>query len=410
MNRLFRSALTLFTLALFQVHSSAQIPCFVGDDGLDTGTCCEKVQPKLPKFPAVKDVGVYACLRACGLENAFKVEVSLGDLQFDLCDTAVAELQVSPLTLGGPTISAKIIAKYQRTWIDATTGSQVWRFTLNGDWYFGPSIGVPGCPIPQNGNPAHSIGSIDYSCNPNGPVASTLFALNLSHLPGCVSHGPLSARPLPNPAVDRSYHLVAPSNFTFGAGTDIHGPFTEEAVRYSDPGTSFPQTYTCLSEAPVTKGEMVTEFKNCLCSNFSLAAPWVHSAMKGEVSCGASSFGFNTVDNFDPVIPTGLTGLRLGRWNGPAFPGDSELTIYVGYMRYDNPCTQLGQLNPHRVFGVGTVGPGGFLFGTPSFQPEKVFVDLQDSLVPSPFFPSSLQRIFGAPAWSSLVWNLNPRP
>jgi hypothetical protein len=410
MKRLLSSALALLALVLAPSLTAAQVPCFLGDDGFDAG-CCQKPHPNLPDFPGVKVSGVYGCLQKCNLENAFKVDVKLSKLDFTQCDTAVAELNVFPVSAGAPTINAKIIAKYSRTWIDASTGQQVWRFLLNGDWEFGGAVGIAACPVPPHANPSHAIGSIDYACDPTSPFPATQVALNLSHLPGCVSHGPLSARPLGGAQShrDRSYHLVAPANFTFGVGTDIHGPFFEEAVRYSAPGATFPTSYTCLGEAPVLEGEMASVFKDCLCGVLANGA-WVHSRMKGAVACITAAYSFYTVDNFDPVIPTGLAGLRLGRWSGPSWPGDVELTVYTGYMRYENPCADADVADPHRVFGVGTIGLAGYLFNTPSLQPEKVFVDLQDSLVQSAFFPPALKRIFGAPAYASLVWNLNPRP
>jgi len=412
MRSLLNRASIILTLAAAASLSSAQVPCWQGDDGFDTG-CCNTPHPNLPDFPEVKVSGVYACMLNCDLDRAYKVDVKLSKLDFNLCDTAVAELNVFPVSLGAPTINAKIIAKYSRTWIDANTGQQVWRFLLNGDWQYGPVIGTFGCPTPPHANPSHSIGSIDYTCDPTGPVPGTQVALNLSHMPGCLTHGPLSARPLLGGAAhnDRSYHLVAPSNFVFTAGNDIAGPFKEEAIRYSEPGSLFPSTYKCLSEAPVIDGELTSVFKNCLCTTLS-GGPWVHSKLGGKVDCGGGSFGFGSVDGFDPVIPTGLAGYRLGSWVGGTFPGDVELTVYAGYMKYDNRCASDDQDEPHRVFGVGTLGTAGYLFNTPSLQPEKVFVDLQDSLVqsPSPTFPVVLKPLFGAPAWSSLVWNLNPRP
>lgn len=402
------AALALF-LSLTQ-PAAAQVPCHFGDDGFDVG-CCKDAQPNLPDFPEIKIDGVYGCLRNCQLENAFKVEIKLGKPQFVLCDTAVIELSVAPLTPGGPTISGKLNAKYSRTWLTTHSGTiQVWRFLLNGDWDFGPAIGIAGCPVPPHLDPSHAIGSIDYACDPLSPVASAQVVLDLSHLPGCLSHGSLSARPLAGAAAhaNRSYHLVAPSNFAFVAGNDLQGPFFEEAVRSSPTGPNFPATYQCLGEAPVREGKLSSVFKNCLCTSL-IGGPWVHSDLKGEVDCSGQAAAFESVPNFDPVVPTGLVGLRLGSWSGPAWPGDLELTVYAGYLRYEDPCVPLSDLDPDRVFGVGTYGVEGYLFG-PSFSPEKAFVDLQDSLVETSTFPVALKKIFGAPAWGSLVWNLNPRP
>lgn len=388
--------------------AAAQVPCHFGDDDFNVG-CCNDAHPNLPHFPEVQTEGVYACLKDCQVENAFKVAVRLSEPDFVLCDTAVIRMDVVPQTPGGPTISGRLFAKYSRTWITTNSGSiQVWRFLLNGDWDFGPAVGISGCPVPPHLDPSHVIGSIDYACDPTSPVPGARIALNLSHLPGCLSHGSFSARPLAGAAAhaDRSYHLVAPNNFAFGSVNDIQGPFFEEAVRSSPVGSSFPGTYRCLGEASVREGHMGSVFKNCLCTNLS-GGPWVHSELRGEVDCSGVSSVFRTVDNFDPVVPTGLVGLRLGRWQGPAWPGDLELTVYAGYFRYVDPCLALSDLNPHRVLGVGTNGVPGYLFGGPVIAPERAFVDLQDSLVPSPL---ALKKIFGAPGYGSLVWNLNPRP
>lgn len=390
--------------------AEAQVPCHFGDDGFDVG-CCKDAQPDLPDFPEIDIEGVYGCLRSCQLENAYKVKIHLERPEFILCDTAVIGMSVTPITVGGPSISGKLYAKYSRTWLTTQSGTiQVWRFLLNGDWDFGPTIGSAGCPVPPHLDPSHVVGSIDYACNPFSPSPAAQIVFDLSHLPGCLSHGSFSARPLGGAAAhaDRSYHLVAPSNFAFVAGNDIQGPFYEEAVRSSPTGSNFPTSYHCLGEAPVKEGKLSSVFKNCLCTNV-VGGPWVHSDLKGEVDCSGSASGFQSVPNFDPVLPTGLAGLRLGRWSGPAWPGDLELTVYGGYMRYEDPCVPFSSAEPERVFGVGTYGVEGYLFGA-SFSPEKAFVDLQNSLVPKPSIPITLKKLFGAPAYGSLVWNLDPRP
>ncbi|MFG0318491.1 MAG: hypothetical protein ACF8XB_14550, partial [Planctomycetota bacterium JB042] len=367
------AALVAATFLATAPSTPAQVPCHVGDDGLAVG-CCKEAKPKLPDFPEVKEKGVYACIGKCKLEKAFKVEVKLGKPQWFTCDQAVFELTVSPQTPGGPSISSKIIGKYSRTWYSLTHGRQVWRFLLNGDWHFGPSIGVQGCPTPPAPNPSHVIGSVDYACDPTGADPGAAIALNLSHLPGCISHGSLSARPLPAAQAhpDRSYHLVAPSNFTFGSVNDIAGSFKEEAVRSSPSGNCYPWSARCLGEAAVIEGELATDFKNCLCIDDIDGGPWVHQKMKGEVDCSGASSVFSTVDGFDPNIPTGLAALRLGRWSGNTFPGNLELSVYVGYLQYFDPCVPFADLSPHRVCGVGTSGHEGLLFGpTPVIQPYK---------------------------------------
>jgi hypothetical protein len=410
MNRLLSSLLAALGLALASAPLTAQIPCFHGDDGFNNG-CCKPADPNLPDFPEIKVEGIYGCISDCKLEREFKVVVVLSRPEFTLCDTAVIHMDVFPQTPGGPTFSSDLIAKYSRTWLRVDGEKrQVWRFLLNGDWQFTPSADATDpCPVPPDPCPPHSIGSIDYACDEEAGLEAAI-ALNLSHLPGCLTHGQLSARPLPAATShpDRSYHLVAPANFGFGVVSAIQGPFVEDAVRTSPFGNQFPCTYECLSEAPVRKGEMAQVFENCLCFDFGDA--YVHSEMKGEVDCGGP-FGFRTVGGFDPFVPTGLVGLRLGRWFGPTFPGDQELTVYAGYLAYDDPCVgPVPEDDPDRVFGVGTLGPAGLPFDSETGELEKVFLDLQDSLVQVPTNPTLFRKLFGAPAFSSRVWNLNPRP
>ncbi len=419
----FKSWMSSLVLAVTVVAlAPAQVPCFLGDDGFDTG-CCKEPHPNFPKFPKVAEKGVYACLRNCAGEAKFDVEVTVGEPQFFLCDTAIIEIKVTPAP-GGPSISGKLIAKYSRTWFSTFGGGrQVWRFLLNGDFDYGPSIGIAGCPAPPHANPSHVVGSIDYTCDPTAADPGTRIALNLSHLPGCISHGPLSSRPLAGAAAhnDRSYHLIAPNNFSFGVITDIQGSLRDEAVRSSPTGTCFPITYKCTSEADVVDGGIASVFKNCVCAN-SLTGAWVHQEMKGAVACGPASSVFFTVANFDPSVPLGLAALRLGRWSGPSWPGDLELSVYYGYLDYADHCSSAVDDLPEFVSGVGTNGVPGFLFGpSPVFQPHRIFLDLQDNLIPqthnpipvpgpTPTLCVPLKKGFGAPAYSSLIWNLNPVP
>lgn len=416
-----RLLIAFAALALLPSISPAQLPCQFGDDGFG-GPCCDDPHPNLPDFPEVSDTGVYACYRECDPSDRYEVRVDIGRPEFFLCDQAIIEMRVQPTTPGGPTISGRMIAKYSRTWISIGNGNvQVWRFLLNGDWDYGP-VGALGCPAPPHANPTHVTGSIDYACNPNSPVPSTRFRLDLSHLPGCISHGAFSARPLGGATGhrDRSYHLVAPANFNFGSVNDIQGDFRDDAVRSSPTGSCFPQTYRCLNESEIREGTLRSDFKNCLCVNLN-GGPWAHQTLRGEVVCNNATSTFESVANFDGVIPTGLAGLRLGSWIGPAWPGDVELTVYVGYLRYADVCGAAADLDPHRVCGVGTSGDPGYLLGpSPVFVVHENFIDLEDNLVPNTANPIpvpgplptpcvGLSRRFGAPAYSSLVWGINPQ-
>ena len=422
MNIVLRS---LVTTAIVSAPAGAQVPCFSGDDGF-AGSCCEAPHPDLPNFPAVVESGVYACVRECQVSSDFRVRVEIGAPEFYDCDAALIEIRVQPTTFAGPTISGRLLAKYSRTWVrTGAVNQQVWRFLLNGDWEFGPSTGAVGCPAPPHDAPSHVIGSIDYACDPDGThEESVQIALNLSHLPGCLSHANGSVRPILGPRAhnDRSYHLIAPDNFSFSPINDISGRTRVEALRSSPVGNCFPWTYECRNEARVVDGELGTDFKNCLCTNLD-GGPYVHSRLEGRVNCNGATSNYASVGNFNPVVPTGLVGLRLGTWIGPAWPGDLELTVYVGFLDVIDPCNNLSaDLVPAHVTGVGTANVYGYLFGPlPTFQLFDKYVDLEDNLIPQtsnpipypgplPSLCIGLQKGFGAPAYSSLVWNLNPTP
>ncbi len=420
MRKLHLASVLAFAVALTS-PADAQLPCYNGDDGFDLG-CCDEPHPNLPKFPKVEVKGLYACLRDCGVEQKVDVKVTVGQPEFYSCDSAIIEMEMNAGFPGGPNLKGKLIVKYSRTWITSLDGTQVWRFLLNGDWSYGPAIGVFGCPTPPHAGPSHVVGSIDYACEPNNPDSARI-ALNLSHLPGCISHSSMSARPHAGAAAhtNRSYHLVAPNSFGFGVVSDIQGALFQEAVRSSPTGNCFPHTYKCLNESDVIEGGLETSFVNCVCPSITPAtSAWAHQKMKGEVVCNGSTSTFATASNVDPFVPTGLAGLRLGRYSGPNFPGDMELTVYFGYIEYSDVCGPAVDAKPHRVSGVGTLGTPGYLFSpTPSFQPFKAFVDLEDNLLPGtsnpipvpgplPALCVPLSLGFGAPAYSSLVWNLNP--
>lgn len=396
-------ALGLVAYASSTVH--AQLPCAIGDDGF-AAQCCDSASPNLPDFPEATQLGEYACISNCSQVNAFKVKVNISKLDWFTCDMARVKVSVTPATAGGPNFEGKLIAKYSRTW-RISNGNQVWRFLLNGNMKYGPSIGIFGCPTPPHADPSHYIGYIDYTCSPLS--LSPNVALNLNHMPGCISHSTLSANPLAGFAAhnNTSYHLVTPNNFNWLTNAAIQGRTPDEAVRPASTGNCFPSSYKCMTEIPIDDGEISNRFRNCLCQNF-INGPWTHQDMKGEGNCQGSPMAYRTVGNFDPSIPTGLVTLPLGTWGGNSWVTGVELSAHFGYMRLQDPCGVLQLVAPERVHGVTTYGQEGYLF-TPSFTAHKVFMDLQNHKLPtlSPTNCINLINGFGAPAYSTVVWNVN---
>ena len=411
MNKITRSQFFALALgaALFTSSSAAaQLPCNFGDDGF-AGPCCDSATPDLPDFPPVITAGSYACIDNCSQVTDFDVRVQVSELDWFACDMARVKVTMTPTTLGGPNFAGKLVAKYSRTW-RLSNGNQVWRFLLNGDVKYGNSIGTFGCPQPPNQGPQHFIGHIDYTCS--SFAVQPDISLSLSLLPGCISHGPLSERPLTGAAAHpgTSYHLVTPAGFNWLAATAPEGRTVAEAVRPASEGDCFPSTYKCLTEIPVRDGEIASSFRNCLCQSF-INGPWTHQKISGEGDCQGAPLAYKSVSGFDPAVPTGLVTLPLGRWSGNSWMNDVELSVHFGYFRLVEPCGAVDEDDPQRIHGVTTSGLKGKLF-TPQLTAFKVFIDYQNHRVPS-ISPSPcllLKNGFGAPAYSSVVWNLNLAP
>jgi len=401
-------ALALGAALFTGANASAQLPCNFGDDGL-AGPCCDSATPELPDFPQVITSGSYACISNCAQVTDFDVRVRVSALDWIACDMAAVKVVMTPTTPGGPNFEGKLIAKYSRTW-RLSNGNQVWRFLLNGDVKYGNAIGVFGCPQPPHANPSHFIGHIDYTCSTFALQPD--ISLSLSHMPGCISHGPLSARPLAGAAAHAgtSYHLVTPAGFNWLAASAAEGRTIAEALRPSSEGDCFPNSYKCMNEIPIRDGEIASSFRNCLCQNF-INGPWTHQKIKGEGDCQGAPLAYESLQGFDPAVPTGLVTLPLGRWSGNTWMNGVELSVHFGYFRLSEPCGVIDGDQPERIHGVTTNGLEGKLF-SPQLTTFKVFIDYQNHRLPgiSPSPCLILKNGFGAPAYSSVVWNLNLAP
>ncbi len=400
----------LFTAAglLFSSQALAQLPCNLGDDGFG-GNCCEQASPNLPDFPGFQEEGSYACLSDCDNLDSVLVAVEAGPIEFFQCDMGIMEMSVSPGTPGAPAMRGLVVAKYVRTWRSLPNGNQVWRFSLNGNFEYDTSVGSFGCPIPAtplSQSASYFIGHIDYTCT--NSLGDIEVALNLNHLPGCISYGPFSSNPQSGPLGNdsRSYHLVAPAAFDWLAAAPLEGSYENDSMRDSRMDQCF-DSYRCLNETALQEGELQTVFSNCLCTGGG--GLWFHQATKARGECGPFEGVFRTVEGFDPAVPTGLVTLPLGRWTQPGWLDGVELTTYYGYLQDQSPCPSFqAAFQPQFVTGSGTSGYEGQLFG--SGADETAFVDFTNHMLPD--FSNGcfgLTPGFGDLSLSTKVWSINPQ-
>lgn len=398
--------------------AGAQTTCPLVDDGFNAG-CCNPANPMLPPFPQLNMDAKYACLHDCSLEAEHIVTVAVGAPQMVLCDYAVAPISVTPTGPGGPTMAGTLLMKYSRTWMEpgaAGVPRQIYRWIVNVDMAYIPGpAGFPPAPCPtppEAANPTapapvHFVGHVDYACDPISPATGQA-TLSLTHLPGCISHAPFSTRPLSGAAghPDRSYHLVAPSCFSFTAlPTEPSGILMAEATRPSSlvlAGGAI--QYTCLGEVPVVQGSLSTMTQNCLCSTMP-GNRWAHQNLVGVAQCSVGVANFASLNLPGFVTPTGLTALRLGSWSCASYPGTQDLFVYWGVVQYPDFCNPFN-LPIHVVTGVGTRGAPVILFSQPTTPVGTVSIDLVNSLVlggGSAGFHLGWGGLFA----SDLVFNLN---
>ncbi len=426
-----RIALVLILL-LGSATLSAQISVgCLGDDGFNLG-CCSTPQPNLPNFPAFTESGVYGCFLDCNLEAQFNETVALGAPLFVACDLAAIPVTVTGGTVSDPSFSGTLLGKYERTWMEIlSTGAmrQVWRFLVNGDLTYnlspiapGAPCPVPPCAVPPVNLPVHFTGHIDYAMDCGPVVVGTSpwhIALNLNHVTGCLNHASFSARPLVGPPAhnNRTYSLVAPSNFVFGPSSVPSGsPLVGESVRSAALNLTTSPAYQCFGEAHVAIfGTVQDNSQTCYgCGPvIGVGAPiWHNQEIHGGVSCGPLTvlLPFDTTP-IPGVFPTGMVSMEIGSYvgiNPDAFPTGRSISLNYGVMHYVDNC--LPNDFPFFVFtGVGhTGGSPAILFGpNPSAAPVSKFVDLQSMELPSSsglFGPG-----IGALFLPRKVWSLNPQ-
>lgn len=399
-----RSALLLTGASLLLGSSAiAQLPCLFGDDGFG-GACCDPAASNLPDFPAFVEEGSYACLTSCDDLSTFDVVVEASEIQFFQCDLGLMDLSISPAGFGAPGFRGTVVAKYIRTWRSLPNGNQVWRFSLNGNFEYDTSVGAFGCPNPLSPSEPYFIGHIDYTCGLG--FSDVRVALNLNYLPACITNGPLSSNPGGGgPLPEASYHLVAPAQFAWMTASDLQGTGTNDAMRDSRMAQCF-NTYGCLGETRFEEAKIATNFQDCLCVGGQ--GRWFHQSAKGIGECGNQAF-FETINNLDPGVPTGLVSLPLGTWTQPGWLEGVELSTYYGYFQDESACPSFqAAFEPQFVTGVSTVGYEGVIIN--SGDTEKAFLDFSNHMLPD--FSGGcfgLTPGFGGLSLSTKVWSMNPQ-
>jgi hypothetical protein len=431
-----RGVLPLMFALLLAAAPGAFGQCFstFNDDGFDTG-CCGPVVPNLPNFPAQTVTSDYGALFGC--QQLFVVPpfpVTFSAPQWVLCDYAIVNvfIQLTP----NDTISGMLLAKYVRTWGDASTPvlAQVYRFLVNGDLICNSSSSIVPCTtlLPRcaaTGNVVHFDGHLDYSCN---PLVSSTYQLSysLNHMQGCVSHAPWSAIPLGGTVKhdDFSYHIVGPAPFTFAASPLPQGAVLGESVRSSYLRMTSGFVYNCMAEARVPNvvgaNFLITQVgPHCNCASVdpcttmpvNCLVPTVCYAeqfITGVVCC---PFPGNVFQGFPiggtPISNTGFLGQSIGSYGpGMFYPSNTTLSTYFGVLTYNDPCLA-ANWNIHAVVGVGTSGGFAMPFnnntsacGPPPFL-ATTFIDLQNVLLLStaPF----LFQGYGSLSAADVVWSLD---
>lgn len=383
--------------------------CAIGMDGFEWATCCMQVQPgilNLPTPPTLTIDGRWACLLDCDLEQDYTVNTTVSFNWSPYCDYALINLTATPTSAGAPFLGGFAYAKYSRTWTETDSAgitSQVWRFLINGDWQVS---GTAPCPAPPSASimPVHMHGFIDYICDPS---LGWTCRLNINHLKGCWSHAWWSTRPLTGALAgnQRSYHLVAPSNFVFTPHAAPSGPIVGESIR-ANVLTWSPFNYECRGEARVASGTLGNvgspECNSCTTVPAGASTPYQHQNLTGTSFCGSTPTPFSSMP-FGALLPGGLLSMALGHWM--TADGPLEVTTYFGLMNYTAPCTGEGPM--HIVAGAATTLPLGVFANT--FAPVggtpltmSTVLDLGNARL----FPPFTTAPWGSPYATSILWQL----
>ncbi|MEM7200629.1 MAG: hypothetical protein AAF628_10210 [Planctomycetota bacterium] len=330
------------------------------DDRLEAD-CCTTPTPHLPAFPPVMIGGDYRShnvrhpLLGCSVLGSTAVTVTLGAPQQVACNRWNISISVStPL---GLVATGVLLGEYSRTftWNDPSNQveelSQVWRFMLNGDLTFQPTIAVtpPPC-APLFNNAAHFVGSIDYErhavFDPDEIRCDWSFRLDLTHHDQGIHHN--VCRPLLSPVtghVDTRYTLTAPASMIAPGPTLTPGNFTYEATREIDVVLGRCYAENDLGPQPT----LITRVPDAMCPFETF------EVIQGTSECAGVARGFQTVPN-NPRIPTGSIAVYLGTHTGTggAFPGDLRVFTHVAILGVDWHCNTNPSGNGVLCHGVTT--------------------------------------------------------
>lgn len=374
-----------------------------------------------PPFPTLTLQGRSGVIRDCGLEAQVATTTSVAS--FPVIDDYYL-FSISINGLGVVINNATFLAKYSRTWMEATSAGpvQVWRFLVNADVTYAlnassvPGVTSPLSSFPPYNLPVHFNGAVDYvrQCG----TTNWNVAYWLTH--GCPTemHAPWSQVPIAAASAwpSRTYHFVAPANFNFNAiGPGPTGNILGEAGRTS--GFNTANVYQCSTETPVIGGNISNSPQYCQClpaSGTALGLRNTDHTLNGFAACVGAIFPFSTIP-VPGVIPSGMRSTSLGSHSFALPPGqfypaigmrvNAEVAVFQ-YVAPVPPCTQI-VFSPVQLYGgIATFGTSP-VFSFTSLAVGGILVtqiDLGDMLV---FTGGSWQIGFGGLYISDLVWGFS---
>ena len=221
--------------------------------------------------------------------------------------------------------------------------------------------------------PVHWFGYVDYACFippcPSMPPGTWSTVINLNHMPGVVSHGPTSTRPLiANGHADTSYHFVSPSNFNFwGTPSMTSATIISLETRVTLLGPTFQATAdSCLRESgksvavPAGQIELIEDTLISDCRDTESLPAWKPYNLVG---LKATCVSFPGGTNLDGKIFTGCPpghGFPLGLWSMPlgsfamgnTYPYSSNLFVWWGCLSHDKVCNVEQPMSEDVVCGI----------------------------------------------------------
>jgi hypothetical protein len=422
------------------------------DDGFRTGQCCFPVAPNLPGLVIQTFAGRYGTFLNCQVEVDDPVQITLMGINPIGCPNAPAvpgEDLTATIAITAPFPAPTLACpaaylRFSRTYYiqnpDGNGDLQVWRYLVNGNFMY--TSGEVTRRIPDCAATFGDVwfkGILEFACRPgfggviggqqgggggDGKAPDEYYLIALSHHEGCIDHQfvPINVRGIPGPSPlrhdDRSFHIVAPANFTFLSGIPLPGaidiPFSvQDSVR----SNISPNSPMCLSELamdPVLGVSLVevANLANCYCS-IAQSPIWRHQNLLGALDPACAVFPiFQSVPS--PIgPPTGFAQQYIGLW-GPStpwtFPGKTELHANIGLISYVDNCNpattwQLTYGNTTYTDPVSDNPTIVTLFHDP-LNVYSILTDFQDSWIQINPVLGTYSQAWGSQGRSEIVFQL----